>query len=260
MESDTSEQAAPASSERPSSTRQSSSKHIHSHGPSHRHSKPWTARLYRKHDAKHHRAEPEEEAAPLLAEAAPEETDDEPEQDHRHRRGCCGHVAHDCKWFGEKITAGVKWTGGKIGDFAVGTAECVKDNAKAAAEGTKKAGRACHNNPKIVMSGIIAVLTVISSTFGAGLAYDRIKLHPTPAELCTSPACVRASNYLLQNLDPSLVDQNNQKAIDFTMSGIDPCTDFDKFVCGGFDQLYDLREDQGDMSTGMFSHSTHVLD
>jgi endothelin-converting enzyme len=41
----------------------------------------------------------------------------------------------------------------------------------------------------------------------------------------------------LSNLDPNYED-------------IDPCTDFDKFMCGGWEETHDLRPDQGDIFTG----------
>lgn len=47
--------------------------------------------------------------------------------------------------------------------------------------------------------------------------------HPPPAALCESPACVHAASDILYTLDP-----------DYT--NIDPCTDFDQYVCGGWDQ------------------------
>ena len=66
--------------------------------------------------------------------------------------------------------------------------------------------------------------------------------------LCTTPACVHAASSLLYNLDPS-------------HAKIDPCTDFDKLACGGFQLRHDLRPDQGDMFTGtlMVENSQTIL-
>jgi endothelin-converting enzyme len=51
------------------------------------------------------------------------------------------------------------------------------------------------------------------------------------------PSCVHAASEILNNLDPNYEE-------------IDPCTDFDKFVCGGWEEKHDLRPDQGDIFTG----------
>ncbi|KAK0667115.1 hypothetical protein QBC41DRAFT_229122 [Cercophora samala] len=46
------------------------------------------------------------------------------------------------------------------------------------------------------------------------------------AEVCTTPVCIQAASHILQNLAPNWKD-------------MDPCTDFDKMVCHGFNQLHD---------------------
>ncbi|KAK4656350.1 hypothetical protein QC762_0059480 [Podospora pseudocomata] len=46
------------------------------------------------------------------------------------------------------------------------------------------------------------------------------------AEVCTTPACIQAASHILENLAPNWKD-------------MDPCTDFDKMVCHGFNQLHD---------------------
>ncbi len=51
------------------------------------------------------------------------------------------------------------------------------------------------------------------------------------------PSCVHAASEILNNLDPDY-------------ESIDPCTDFDKFICGGWEEKHDLRPDQGDIFTG----------
>ena len=51
-------------------------------------------------------------------------------------------------------------------------------------------------------------------------------------DVCTEPACIHAASEILYNLSPNYVD-------------IDPCTNFDTFVCAGWDDRHDLRPDQG---------------
>jgi endothelin-converting enzyme len=55
--------------------------------------------------------------------------------------------------------------------------------------------------------------------------------------LCLTPACVHASSEILYNLSPDY-------------KTIDPCTDFEELVCGGWKDRHDLRPDQGDAFTG----------
>lgn len=60
---------------------------------------------------------------------------------------------------------------------------------------------------------------------------------PASPSICTTPACVHASSEILYNLSPNYKD-------------IDPCTDFEEMVCGGWRERHDLRPDQGDAFTG----------
>jgi endothelin-converting enzyme len=55
--------------------------------------------------------------------------------------------------------------------------------------------------------------------------------------VCTSPSCIHAASDILYNLDPNY-------------ENIDPCTDFDQYVCGGWVDRHDLRSDQSDIFTG----------
>lgn len=66
--------------------------------------------------------------------------------------------------------------------------------------------------------------------------------------ICVTPACVIAAAELLQNLSP-----RHQE--------IDPCENFDKFVCEGWEEKHDLRADQGSIFTGtiMAESSQQIL-
>ena len=55
---------------------------------------------------------------------------------------------------------------------------------------------------------------------------------PKEAEMCLTPACVLAASEILENMSPKYHE-------------IDPCTNFDKFVCEGWTEKHDLRADQG---------------
>jgi len=62
-----------------------------------------------------------------------------------------------------------------------------------------------------------------------------------------SPACIHASSEVLYNLSPRYKE-------------IDPCTDFEELVCGGWRELHDLRPDQGDAFTGtIMAESSQLL-
>lgn len=56
-------------------------------------------------------------------------------------------------------------------------------------------------------------------------------------QICESPECVHAASEILYNLDPN-------------HANIDPCVDFDQYVCGGWRERHDMRSDQGSIFTG----------
>ena len=72
--------------------------------------------------------------------------------------------------------------------------------------------------------------------------------HPHPkTPVCQSPACVHASSEILYNLHPQYKE-------------LDPCTNFEELVCGGWDDRHDLRPDQGDAFTGtIMSENSQML-
>jgi hypothetical protein len=216
----------------------------HHHGNDHhQHSRSWTARLYRKHDAKHHRPENQ----PLLAddnieEPEPSEAVSDPEEEPSRCRNCFSGATHGPIRLFKKLG---KWSKNGItaaGDAAKSAGNAVKGAAEKVASGTK-------NNPKKVMAGTIAILTAATIALSATLILDQIQ-HKNSVELCTTPGCVEASDFILRNLDPDLISDISSDALDYRTTSIDPCTDFDQFVCGGFRKRFDLREDQGDMYTG----------
>ena len=69
-----------------------------------------------------------------------------------------------------------------------------------------------------------------------------------PDTVCLTPACVIAASSILQNMSPKY-------------HTIDPCHDFDQFVCEGWQEKHDLRADQGAAFTGtiMAEDSQQIL-
>lgn len=70
--------------------------------------------------------------------------------------------------------------------------------------------------------------------------------HSAKSKLCLTPACVHAASEILYNLSPNYKE-------------IDPCTDFEELVCGGWRDRHDLRPDQGDAFTGTIMNENSEL-
>ncbi|CAG8033000.1 unnamed protein product [Penicillium nalgiovense] len=70
---------------------------------------------------------------------------------------------------------------------------------------------------------------------------------------CQSQECIHAASEILYNLDPHYED-------------IDPCTNFDQYVCGGWRERHDMRPDQGSIFAGTIMHENaqtklrHILE
>ncbi|RVX75992.1 hypothetical protein B0A52_00349 [Exophiala mesophila] len=97
-------------------------------------------------------------------------------------------------------------------------------------------------------------------SLGTVLIYILFKLwtiHSAPVEqdsdICLTPECVHAASEILYNLSPNY-------------KNIDPCTNFEELVCGGWRERHDLRPDQGDAFTGTIMSETsqtllrHILE
>ncbi|KAL3438351.1 hypothetical protein BDV09DRAFT_160584 [Aspergillus tetrazonus] len=63
--------------------------------------------------------------------------------------------------------------------------------------------------------------------------------HTEAPTICQTPECVNAASDILRNLDPNYAN-------------IDPCTDFDQYVCGGWRNQHDMRSDQGSIFAGTY--------
>ncbi|OSS43699.1 hypothetical protein B5807_11538 [Epicoccum nigrum] len=92
-------------------------------------------------------------------------------------------------------------------------------------------------------------LKVLGATAAAGILYYSIPeaaSHPAKSKLCLTPACVHAASEILYNLSPNYKE-------------LDPCTDFEELVCGGWRDRHDLRPDQGDAFTGTIMNENSEL-
>lgn len=55
-------------------------------------------------------------------------------------------------------------------------------------------------------------------------------------DVCLSPDCVMAASDILRSRSPNYIN-------------VDPCEDFETYMCEGFDQTHDIRDDQSSTST-----------
>lgn len=101
------------------------------------------------------------------------------------------------------------------------------------------------NAKYILIACLLALLTLFVSLAIAFFFHH--KAHQTRST-CQSAECVHAASEILYSLDPN-------------HARLDACTQFDKMVCGGWEQRHDLRPDQGDMFTGtiMAENSKTIL-
>ena len=103
----------------------------------------------------------------------------------------------------------------------------------------------------LLLGGLIALVVYFAGVFYFALASALTKVRflvaysqdsgdsdpKVPDTVCLTPACVIAASKILQNMSPNY-------------RTIDPCNDFDQFVCEGWQEKHDLRADQGSIFTG----------
>ncbi|KAK3372274.1 hypothetical protein B0H63DRAFT_291212 [Podospora didyma] len=90
-------------------------------------------------------------------------------------------------------------------------------------------------------------LAILNACFRSTSAPNNPAPKPTEIDVCLTPACIHASSEILYNLAPNFKD-------------LDPCTDFEELVCGGWRERHDLRPDQGDAFTGtIMSENSQLL-
>jgi endothelin-converting enzyme len=61
----------------------------------------------------------------------------------------------------------------------------------------------------------------------------------TAPTICTETGCIHAASEILYSLDPNYKD-------------IDPCEDFEQYVCGGWRERHDMRPDQASVFAGTY--------
>ncbi|KAH8162956.1 hypothetical protein CIB48_g5296 [Xylaria polymorpha] len=99
---------------------------------------------------------------------------------------------------------------------------------------------------------IIAAFVVILILSGV-LPRDRKKPPEMDSSICTSPTCIHAASEILYNLSPDYKE-------------LDPCTQFDKLVCDGFQNRHDIPEDRSSYSTASIMYDNgqttlrHILE
>jgi hypothetical protein len=194
-------------------------------------------RIHRRHDERHHPGEERHpqpspgsqvsEAAPLLQDEHPD-SDTEPQQEIpqvQPRR--------------DSQTKAVK-AAKEVANAIVGKMARALNTVRS---GTFKTMETVKNNPKrslAVACGVLAAST-------AGEAVDIYRHHPLPKGVtCMTPACVYAASRILLNLHPSVIND-----IYSVSQVIDPCENFDEYVCGGFKLQHELGEAQAEVSTSM---------
>ena len=110
-------------------------------------------------------------------------------------------------------------------------------------EAAKKSYRACGRHIKMLMLALLLTMVFVGVGISVRKLYHRPGKDQDPKtvghkkDYCTSPACIHAASDLLYSLSPRYKD-------------LDPCTQFDVLACEGFEELHDLRPDQGDMFRG----------
>lgn len=103
----------------------------------------------------------------------------------------------------------------------------------------------------LLLGGLVALLVYFTGMIGLWQALELTKIEypvaynqddndsspEVPDTICLTPTCVIAASKILENMSPKY-------------HSIDPCHDFDQFVCEGWQEKHDLRADQGGAFTG----------
>ncbi|KKA29391.1 hypothetical protein TD95_003846 [Thielaviopsis punctulata] len=93
--------------------------------------------------------------------------------------------------------------------------------------------------PELMGLGLLVGFQLFRAYEGAQITQSEASVQYANAStgVCMTPACVHIASEILTNLSPDYKD-------------LDPCTDFEEMVCGGWRLHHDLRSDQGDAFTG----------
>ncbi|RMZ87480.1 hypothetical protein DV736_g5287, partial [Chaetothyriales sp. CBS 134916] len=129
----------------------------------------------------------------------------------------------------------------------------VQSQSQTAARAAKATGRHVKKHKHKYISGIIAVAAI--TTIGLGVAYGVHVWRKSKLAICNSALCILAVKAILGNLHPDVASMLSPHHVHSQSSfPIDPCTNFDQFVCGGFGQHHQFRSDQNYISTDPEKH------
>ncbi|RMZ75325.1 hypothetical protein DV737_g5337, partial [Chaetothyriales sp. CBS 132003] len=128
----------------------------------------------------------------------------------------------------------------------------VQSQSQTTARGSMRAAKATGRHVRMhkhkYIGGIIAVAAI--TAVGLGVAYGVRVWRKSKLVICKSALCILAVEAILGNLHPDVASMLSPRHVHSLPSfPIDPCTDFDQFVCGGFAQHHQFRSDQSDIST-----------
>lgn len=84
---------------------------------------------------------------------------------------------------------------------------------------------------------ISGFVVLIEGSLNTAIYSSKPDSKPQAVTICVTPACVLAASEILQNISPRY-------------SEIDPCSNFEAFVCEGWQEKHDLRADQDSSFTG----------
>lgn len=109
--------------------------------------------------------------------------------------------------------------------------------SKNARRWSKGIGRRLWRNRMVVAIILLLLGGFIALCVYFGVIYNRSKPESDTATICVTPGCVLAASEIIQNMSPNY-------------HRIDPCVNFDEFVCEGWREKNDLRADQSSAFTG----------
>ncbi|KAI4218935.1 MAG: hypothetical protein L6R36_008664 [Xanthoria steineri] len=98
------------------------------------------------------------------------------------------------------------------------------------------------NNVKILALTGLLLAGVLALVISIAVSREQAPEQPTDP-ICLTPACVLAAAGIIENMDP-------------VYSHIDPCEDFSKFLCGGWESKHEIRPDQDSVSSGSVMYET----
>ncbi|RMD40412.1 hypothetical protein DV735_g4729, partial [Chaetothyriales sp. CBS 134920] len=98
------------------------------------------------------------------------------------------------------------------------------------------------------IGGLVAIAAI--TVLALGVAYGIYASRKSKPAVCDSAVCLLAVETILSNLHPDVASMlRDLHPNTLPTFPIDPCTNFDQFVCGGFSQHHQFRSEQNYLST-----------